>query len=150
MIAEIGLGLYCWWKGNVDTCLTRLIAIVLASLLLMWGAIATPAAAKQALPKAEWTSTADDWTSGCDDAALNMAHGDHHNQSGQPGGDDADDKAHSQRGCCLTACGATAIEPVAPLMVPMGVTSLRTSTVLNDLLRDRSVSPRLRPPRCPV
>lgn len=132
----------------METCLTRIIAIVLASLLLMWGAVAPPAAAaKLVLPKAAWTSTADDGAAGCGDAAPNMAHGDHQNQSGHPEGDDADDTAHSQRGCCLMACGVTAIGPVAPLMAPMGVTFLRTSTVLNDLLRDRSVSPRLRPPR---
>lgn len=119
---------------------TRFLATVLFGFLLGWGSPALPdapttALAYHAMPVNDYA--VDD----CDEQPGHKGHGDHQDQG------DEDHSKLSHQDCCVVACSMSALEPTDLQVKPIEWNPLRVQIVMNDLLRDRSVSPLRRPPR---
>ena len=78
----------------------------------------------------------------CDEQPGPQSHDDHQHK-----GDQEDPSKLSHGGCCVMACGGTALQPTYFQVKPVEQNPTRLQVVTDDRLRDRSVSPLRRPPR---
>lgn len=126
--------------------LLRVMTIVLFGLLLGWAGVAVtgPVVAMPhhvaGMPAATHATAAD-----CDAQAEHEGRADHDRQGGHR--DRHDHSTPSHNGCCVTACGLSALVAAHPAAIPAVWTYARAPAPGDDRLRDRTVSPLRRPPR---
>lgn len=120
-------------------------AIVLFGVLLGWAGVASTGAVAAmphhaGMPAAPHASVAD-----CDSQGNHDVQADHEGRGGHH--DRHDHATPSHNGCCVTACGLSALAAAHPAATPAVWTCARAPAPGDDRLRDRTVSPLRRPPR---
>ncbi|WP_158043890.1 hypothetical protein [Skermanella pratensis] len=108
-------------ESAVGMRFTRVLAVVLFSLLLGWGgAVMSGAAASVTLhPDVSSGESAGD---GCDERPGHHGRSGHHGHSGNHGHPITEGDQHSKlshQGCCAMACGMSALEPADPGVNPV-------------------------------